>query len=161
MKIPKEDFETQEQQQDRMKLLSGLVDGPTLFKAPIVLFGQTIHWIDAKNSLVVPGLSPDKIVYSMSKQMKTYTETFGPGAILWTKCGFSQLTQEWLQSEFEVLSVRPLGYVPHRNAMNDSDKGFMRHCQICRIPFNFSHTKQIDFNSKGWKYPKRCRTCPK
>jgi hypothetical protein len=164
MNISKYRFETQEQQQDRMILSSGIVDKPTpdiLFKVPLVLFGQTIHWIDAKNSLVVRGLSPDKIIDSLSKQMKNYTDTFGPGAVLWTKCGFSKCTQEWLQSEFGVLCLRQLGNVPYKHAMNDSAKDITIRCQTCHVDFNFPDKQQREFKLKGFKKPKRCPSCPK
>jgi hypothetical protein len=75
-----------------------------LLESPLRLFGKDIHWIDAKNALMIPGLTPAEHLDRLEKQMRKYTERFGSGAILWTRGFFSPQIAHNLPSE--VLHLR-------------------------------------------------------
>jgi hypothetical protein len=60
-----------------------------IFNKPIQIEGRQVGWIDAKNKLLLPDVSSPKELERFEKQVGRYVERYGPGAILWTKAGFS------------------------------------------------------------------------
>ena len=61
-----------------------------LFKTAQMICGHEVNWIDAKNAVHIPGVSPESMLKQWHEQSEKYVERFGPGAILWTKCGFCE-----------------------------------------------------------------------
>lgn len=59
-----------------------------LFNEPQTIRGKRVKWIDAKNACDIPGVTPERVMEALRRQVEKYVERFGPGAILWTKCGF-------------------------------------------------------------------------
>jgi hypothetical protein len=55
-----------------------------------VILKHEVNWIDAKHALHIPGVSLEQMIERVRKQSLKYVERFGPGAILWTKCGFCE-----------------------------------------------------------------------
>lgn len=77
-----------------------------LFKTPQTILGKQCFWAEAKHSLVLPGVSPDRIIADIKRQTDKYVEAFGPGLILWTKCGFCDSIRAELSNE--ILHVVPI-----------------------------------------------------
>ena len=61
-----------------------------LFDQPQHICGHKVNWIDAKNALLIPGVSDEENVQKRRKQFENYVEHYGPGAVLWLKWGFSE-----------------------------------------------------------------------
>lgn len=61
-----------------------------LFAEPQHIMGLEVRWIDAKNSAIIPGVSDEQKVEKLRMQSAKYVKRFGPGAFLWTKCGFPE-----------------------------------------------------------------------
>ena len=59
-----------------------------LFNDPQTIRGKQVKWIDAKSACVIPGVTPERVITALRAQVEKYVERYGPGAILWTKCGF-------------------------------------------------------------------------
>jgi len=59
-----------------------------LFDELQIIRGKQVNWIDAKNAGDIPGVTPERVMEALRRQVEKYVERFGPGAILWTKCGF-------------------------------------------------------------------------
>lgn len=59
-----------------------------LFNELQIIRGKQVNWIDAKNAGDIPGVTPERVMEALRGQVEKYVERFGPGAILWTKCGF-------------------------------------------------------------------------
>jgi hypothetical protein len=76
-----------------------------LFDPPLVIHGKVIRWIDVKNSLCIPNVSFDS-QSEVKLQAQKYVKRFGPGAIVWTKCGFA----ESLDKFFDMPDVINLSY---------------------------------------------------
>ena len=76
-----------------------------LFDPPLVIHGQVIRWIEVKNSLCIPDVSFDS-QSEVKLQAQKYVKRFGPGAIVWTKCGFT----ESLDKFFDMPDVVNLSY---------------------------------------------------
>jgi hypothetical protein len=76
-----------------------------LFDPPLVIHGKVIRWIDVKNSLCIPNVSIDS-QSSIKLQAQKYVKRFGQGAIVWTKCGFT----ESLDKFFDMPGVINLSY---------------------------------------------------
>lgn len=120
LNLTSDDFTTEE---DAKKLLQEGEAAPltpdVLFKVPQMILGKMCHWAEAKHSVVVPGLSPAKIIADIKRQTDKYVEAFGPGLILWTKCGFC----ESLRAE---LSPAVLHVVPNAVAERSKNQYFVR-----------------------------------
>jgi len=76
-----------------------------LFDPPLVIHGKVIRWIDVKNSLCIPDVSIDS-QSDVKLQAQKYVKRFGQGAIVWTKCGFT----ESLDKIFDMPGVMNLSY---------------------------------------------------
>ncbi len=59
-----------------------------LFNDLQTIGGKQVRWIDAKSACVIPGVTPERVITALRAQVEKYVREFGPGAILWTKCGF-------------------------------------------------------------------------
>jgi len=76
-----------------------------LFSTPQMILGKECFWTEAKHSVVLPGVSPSRIIADIKRQTDKYVEAFGPGLILWTKCGFSDSIRAELSEH--ILHVVP------------------------------------------------------
>jgi hypothetical protein len=100
LKITADDFITEQNVKSSLSEDEAVPLTPDVcFKTPQLILGKMCHWAEAKHSVVVPGLSPEKIIADIKRQTDKYVETFGPGVILWTKCGFPEsIRAEFSQS---------------------------------------------------------------
>jgi hypothetical protein len=115
LKITADDFITEQDVKSSLSEDEAVPLTPDVrFKTPQLILGKMCHWAEAKHSVVVPGLSPDKIIADIKRQTDKYVETFGPGVILWTKCGFP----ESIHAEF---SQSILHAVPKAVAMKNKN----------------------------------------
>lgn len=122
MNIPRSCFRTEEEQRSMAKESDALISTPDiLFSSPIQVFGRTVHWIDAKNSFISPECSAAKIIQDLLAQTQRYKNEHGCGAILWTKCGFSESIQLLLEAH-DTLCLRTL----------DSDNDYRKKKGDCR-----------------------------
>eukprot|EP01045_Picozoa_sp_COSAG04_P022317 COSAG04_NODE_2505_length_3995_cov_23.581366_3_plen_470_part_00 len=77
-----------------------------LFDEPQHINGHEVNWIDAKNALLIPGVSDEGRVQRHRQQFKNYVDSYGPGAVLWLKCGFSE---RWVDDQPGVVHFRRNG----------------------------------------------------
>lgn len=97
LKITDDDFITEEDVKTSLSEGEAIPLTPDVrFKTPQLILGKMCFWAEAKHSVVVPGLSPHKIIADIKRQTDKYVEVFGPGVILWTKCGFPESIREEL-----------------------------------------------------------------
>lgn len=101
------DFRTEEDvRNDRLEGTLLHLTPDVLFREPQEIMRRTCYWAESKRAVVVPGLSPEKIVRDIKCQTDKYIEAFGPGLILWNKLGFDQGIVDALSAD--VLHVTPI-----------------------------------------------------
>jgi hypothetical protein len=92
--IERHQFRTEEEQIRQTKEAGQeppLATPDILFEEPQHIMGHELRWIDAKNSAIIPGVSDEQKVEKLRNQAAKYVKHFGPGAFLWTKCGFPEI----------------------------------------------------------------------
>ena len=72
-------------EQDQKVLQTGKGTPDILFKKLTAINGVEVKWIDAKNMLLIPGVSSGETVNNYDMKMERYVTEHGPGAIVWTK----------------------------------------------------------------------------
>lgn len=76
-----------------------------LFNDAQIILDKECKWIEVKNAVLIPGITPKETIEQLKKQICRYVETYGPGIIYWKKCGFAQRVVDELPNE--VLHVVP------------------------------------------------------
>jgi hypothetical protein len=93
------------------------------FPKPQMILGKEVNWMEAKRAVNIPGVSPAQKLERIQKQLEKYVERFGPGAVLWTKCGFC----EDVATNEKVAHFRP----KDGTAMQSKGMKQPRRTQIC------------------------------
>ena len=65
-----------------------------LFKKLTAINGVEVKWIDAKNMLLIPGVSSGETVNNYDKKMDRYVTEHGPGAIVWAKTTYNKKSEQ-------------------------------------------------------------------
>jgi hypothetical protein len=81
---PRNSYKTEKETKDREPEATPDV----LFHDPQTIRGKQVKWIDVKSACVIPEVTPERVIAALRAQVEKYVRKFGPGAILWTKCGF-------------------------------------------------------------------------
>lgn len=105
-----------------------------LLTTPVWIMDKEVRWIEAKNCVMLPGITPPSILEDLEKQVAKYVERFGPGAILWTKCGFSPDIQIALEESLPVslrscishFALKRLAIIPSQKGGAKSNSRDMR-----------------------------------
>ena len=120
-----------------------------LFKSPQMILGRECFWAEAKHSVVLPGVSPGRIIADIKRQTDKYVEAFGPGLILWTKCGFSDSIRAELSDQIMHVVPTSIGQ-KYRHLMNANPRtGYSnRHTQYAANNF-FGRPSYVPQNRFG------------
>jgi len=157
MGIRRDKFLTEDDQKKSMpddEIVAATPD--VLFKEPITLFGRQVFWIEAKNSLIIPEVSLQSKIDDLVAQVVKYNAAFGPGAILWTKMGFSESIQILLESSYSTLCLRnkvdPDLNKVSKNAKKNARNEEKRKQKYQNVPYSRQRPKPLDhfpFLSRG------------
>jgi hypothetical protein len=90
-----------------------------LFDPPLVIHGKVIRWIEVKNSLCIPDVSFDS-QSEIKVQAQKYVKRFGPGAIVWTKCGFAESLDKFFDMPGVINFSYTVAHTGQRPAPNSS-----------------------------------------
>lgn len=166
--LTSEDFTTEDE------MMAALAEGESrpltpdvLFKTPQMICGKLCHWVEAKHSVAVPGISPDRFIADIKKQTDKYVATFGPGVILWTKCGFCDRIKAALSPE--IVHAVPskvflqMSKQAHRNHAHHDPSFFQNQNPIpaphMHTVHSFPHSEPI-FHGLGGLFPGTHRARP-
>ena len=89
-KVPRDSYKTEEEMKEhnmqarRQHRTMPFARTPDfLFRENVIINGKECAWIDSKDVLLVPGLTPAREIESLQRQIDDYTHMYGPGAIIW------------------------------------------------------------------------------
>ncbi|KAJ1415358.1 hypothetical protein B484DRAFT_482111 [Ochromonadaceae sp. CCMP2298] len=60
------------------------------FNSPYRILGFWCMWVEVKNCICVPGVTPYQTLRKAKDQTDKYVEKYGPGVVLWGKLGFCE-----------------------------------------------------------------------